>query len=79
MDEEDFSLRTPRNSEPGAEELRMLLEETRTVLVRTQRRNERNEQQIESLSRRVMALGAVLVMLAIGLGLLTWYELRMQL
>ena len=54
-----------------------MLEETRTVLVRSQRRSDRSDEQFESLSRRIAFLWMAIVMLAIGIGLLAFYELMM--
>jgi hypothetical protein len=63
--EEDLNLRTSRTGPAGQDALRTALEETRTVLARAQRRNERGEEQLAAVSRQITALWAAVAALAV--------------
>ena len=51
-----------------------LVEQTRSNLLRTQRRIERNERQYESLMRHIQALWLFVGIVAVGGAALSWYE-----
>ena len=67
-----------RNTEANLEQVREMLDQTRNTLIRTQRRIERNERHAESLSRQMMALWVLVIMIIVGFGLLTWYQVLFQ-
>lgn len=67
-----------RNTEANLEQVREMLDQTKNNLIRTQRRIERNERHTESLSRQMMALWVLVVMVIVGFGLLTWYQVLLQ-
>jgi hypothetical protein len=67
-----------RNSDAGLDQLREMLEQTKTNLIRTQRRIERSERQWGSFSRQLMALWVLVIMVIVGFGLLTWYQVLLQ-
>ena len=71
--DEDLNFRATRSGPAGQDALRATLEETRTVLARAQRRNERSEEQLSALSRQIMALWTAIAVLAVGFALLTFY------
>jgi hypothetical protein len=71
--EEDLNLRTSRMGPVGQDALRAVLDETRIVLARAQRRNERGEEQLAAFSRQVTALWVALLVLAGGFVLLAVY------
>jgi hypothetical protein len=68
--EEDLNLRTSRTGPVGQDALRSLLEETRTALARSQRRNERSDEQLAGFSRQITALWVSVAILAAGFILL---------
>jgi len=57
----------------GQDPLRALLDETRTVLARAQRRNERGEEQLAAFARQLTTLWAAVLALAGGFVLLAIY------
>jgi hypothetical protein len=63
-----------RKTEAGLDQVRELLDQAKNNIIRTQRRIERNERQWESLSRQLMALWVLVIMVIVGFGLLTWYQ-----
>ena len=67
-----------RNSEANLDQIREMLDHIKNNLIRTQRRIERNERQVESLSRQLMALWVLVIMVIVGFGLLTWYQVLLQ-
>lgn len=71
----EFDTRKP---EMSLEHVREMLDQTRRNLIRTQRRVERNDQQWKSLSRRLTALWAFVIMVIVFFGLSTWYLLLIQ-
>lgn len=66
------------NSDANLDRIRETLDHTKNNLIRTQRRIERNERQAESMSRQLKALWVLVVMMIVGFGLLTWYQLLIQ-
>jgi hypothetical protein len=68
----DFDARKP---EASINHIREMLDQTRHTLLRTQRRIERNERHWKSLSRQLTALWVFVIMVIVGFGLLTWYQL----
>lgn len=77
---DDFKFRDPTeiasnlDSNPNTDRLIDLVEQTRSNLLRTQRRIERNERQNESLMRHIQALWVFVGLVAIGGAGLSWYE-----
>ena len=67
-----------RNTDANLEQVREMLDVTKNNLIRTQRRMERIERNAESLSRQVMALWILVIMVIVGFGLLTWYQVLLQ-
>jgi hypothetical protein len=67
-----------RNTDASLDQVREMLDQTKNNLIRTQRRIERNERQSEALSRQLMALWVLVIMVIVGFGLLTWYEVLLQ-
>jgi hypothetical protein len=68
-----------RNAEAAnLDQIREVLEHTKNNLTRTQRRIERNERQAESITRQLMAIWILIVMVIVGFGLLTWYQVLLQ-
>jgi hypothetical protein len=67
-----------RKTEASLDQVRELLDQTKNNLIRTQRRIERNERQAESLSRQLMAIWVLVIMVIVGFGLLTWYQVLLQ-
>jgi len=67
-----------RDTEATLEQVREMLDLTKNNLIRTQRRIERNEKYSESLSRQIMALWVLVIMVIVGFGLLTWYQVLLQ-
>ena len=67
-----------RDMEGALEQVREMLELSRTTLVRAQRRMERSEKLAESLSHQVMALWILVILLIAGGGLLAWFTVLQQ-
>ena len=67
-----------RSSDANVNQVREMLDLVKNNLIRTQRRIERNERQQESLSRQLMALWVLVIMVIVGFGLLTWYQVLLQ-
>jgi len=67
-----------RNTEANLEQVREILDQTKNNLIRTQRRIDRSERHSELLSRQLMALWVLVIMLIVGFGLLTWYQVVLQ-
>jgi hypothetical protein len=67
-----------RKTEASLDQVREMLDQTKNNLLRTQRRIERNEQQAQSFSRQLMALWVLVIMVIVGFGLLTWYQVLLQ-
>ena len=67
-----------RKTEASLDQLRKMLDQTKNNLIRTQRRIDRNERQVESFSRQLMALWVLVIMVIVGFGLLTWYQVLLQ-
>jgi hypothetical protein len=67
-----------RKTDASLDQVREMLDQTKNNLIRTQRRIERHERQAESLSRQLMALWVLVVMVIVGFGLLTWYQVLLQ-
>ena len=86
--DDDLSFHSsPSESAPGhdalkpdanLDQIREMLDQAKNNLIRTQRRLERNERQAESMSRQLMALWVLVVMVIVGFGLLTWYQVLLQ-
>ena len=70
--------RDARNTEATLEQVREMLDQTRNNLIRTQRRIERNERHAESQARQMLALWVLVIMVIVGFGLLTWYQVVLQ-
>jgi len=62
------------DSHSNTDRLIDLVEQTRSNLLRTQRRIERNERQYESLMRHILALWLFVGVVAVGGAALSWYE-----
>ena len=71
--EENLHLRTQRTFQPGQDDLRATLEETRNALARAQRRNERSEEQLSAFSRQLAFLWMAVAILGAFFALLTLY------
>jgi hypothetical protein len=70
---------TPRfdalHPEPNIVQIREMLDHIKNNLARTQRRIERTERQSVSLSRQLTALWILVIMMIVGFGLLTWFQM----
>jgi hypothetical protein len=78
---DDFKFQDPReemvsnlDSNPTTDRLIDLVEQTRSNLLRTQRRIERTERQYDSLMRHILALWLFVGLVAVGGAGLSWYE-----
>ena len=67
-----------RKTDASLDQVREMLDQTKNNLIRTQRRIERSERQFESLSRQMMAIWVLIIMVIVGFGLLTWYQVLLQ-
>ena len=67
-----------RNSGDGLDQIRDMLEQTKTNLIRTQRRIDRSERLWASFSRQLTALWVLVIMVIVGFGLLTLYQVLLQ-